>query len=45
MSNTQKQDKIKNSTDLLLKIENLNQVKGQSQSSLITLVIPPKYCI
>ncbi len=45
MSNTQKQEKQQNSLDTLVKIENLTQVKGQTQSSLITLVIPPKYCI
>ena len=27
------------------KITNLSEVKGQTPSSMITLVIPPKYCI
>lgn len=46
MSNTKNlQEKSKETFNLLVKIENLEQVKGQTQSSLITLVIPPKYCI
>lgn len=27
------------------KISNLSELKGQTPSSMITLVIPPKYCI
>ena len=45
MSNTLNTEKLQNSLDTLDKIESLNQVKGQTPSSLITLVIPPKYCI
>ena len=30
---------------LMEKITQLENVKGQTPSSLITLVIPPKYCI
>ena len=39
MSNTIEQIK------LIDKIELLANIKGQTQSSMITLVIPPKYCI
>lgn len=40
MSNT-KIETIK----LLEKITELSKIKGQTPSSMITLVIPPKYCI
>ncbi len=30
---------------LIEKISNLSETKGQTPSSMITLVIPPKYCI
>jgi peptide subunit release factor 1 (eRF1) len=30
---------------LMEKITQLSNVKGQTPSSMITLVIPPKYCI
>jgi len=50
MSNTKEsqensQENSQKTLNLLIKIENLEQTKGQTQSSLITLVIPPKYCI
>lgn len=40
-----KSNNIENSVNILVKLENLSQIKGQTVSSLITLVIPPKYCI
>ncbi len=43
MSNTKLEST--NSTELLTKISNLSEFKGASPSSMITLVIPPKYCI
>lgn len=27
------------------KISNLSELKGQTPSSMITLIVPPKYCI
>ncbi len=30
---------------ILSKIDILSELRGQSPSSMITLVIPPKYCI
>ncbi len=43
MSNT----KLDSTTqmELLTKISSLSEIKGASPSSMITLVIPPKYCI
>lgn len=42
MSNTKQQT---NTNDIISKISNLGELKGQTQSSMITLIIPPKYCI
>lgn len=42
MNNTKIQDK---SLEVWEKISNLSTLKGQTVSSMITLVIPPKYCI
>lgn len=42
MSNTKTNTKT---AKLIEKITHLENVKGQTQSSMITLVIPPKYCI
>ena len=36
---------LQESLNLIEKISNLSEYKGQTQSSMITLVIPPKYCI
>jgi hypothetical protein len=33
------------SLEIWEKISNLSEIKGQTQSSMITLIIPPKYCI
>lgn len=46
MENTTKNNlEQKNSLEIWDKIENLSELKGQTQSSMITLIIPPKYCI
>jgi hypothetical protein len=37
--------KSEKTIELLSKIYELENVKGQTPSSMITLVIPPKYCI
>ncbi len=42
MSNTQNKEKT---LEIWEKINNLSELKGQTPSSMITLVIPPKYCI
>lgn len=42
MSNTRTNTET---TKLMEKITQLENVKGQTPSSMITLVIPPKYCI
>lgn len=42
MSNTRTNTET---TKLMEKITLLSNVKGQTPSSMITLVIPPKYCI
>lgn len=44
MSNT-KTNLENNSLGIWEKITNLSELKGQTVSSMITLVIPPKYCI
>ncbi len=44
-TNTKQQENSQDTLGLLLKVQNLDEVKGQTPSSLITLVIPPKYCI
>ena len=44
MSNT-KTNVENDSLEIWEKITNLSEVKGQTVSSMITLVIPPKYCI
>jgi hypothetical protein len=44
MSNT-KTNLENNSLEIWEKITNLSELKGQTVSSMITLVIPPKYCI
>lgn len=43
MSNTK--TKEEKSLEIWEKITNLSELKGQTVSSMITLVIPPKYCI
>ena len=46
MTNTSKTNiEQDNSLKIWDKITNLTELKGQTQSSMITLVIPPKYCI
>ncbi len=46
MSNTKLDlTKSTDSIEILTKITNLSEIKGASPSSMITLVIPPKYCI
>jgi hypothetical protein len=42
MSNTTKDLQMEEIANKIIKLET---VKGQTPSSLITLVIPPKYCI
>jgi len=42
MSNTKTNTEM---AKLMEKITQLSNVKGQTPSSMITLVIPPKYCI
>ncbi len=42
MSNTKLET---NSMDNLTKITYLSELKGATHSSMITMVIPPKYCI
>lgn len=44
MSNTKTNPEEK-SLEIWEKIINLSELKGQTPSSMITLVIPPKYCI
>ena len=44
MSNT-KTNLEKKSLEIWEKITSLSELKGQTPSSMITLVIPPKYCI
>ncbi len=42
MSNTKLET---NSMDNLTKITHLSELKGATPSSMITLFVPPKYCI
>lgn len=44
MSNTKTRTKSE-SINLVEKIAQLENIKGQTPSSMITLAIPPKYCI
>jgi hypothetical protein len=43
MSNTKTTEE--KSLEIWEKITNLSELKGQTVSSMITLIIPPKYCI
>ena len=45
MVNTSETLQENNSLEIWTKIDNLTESKGQTVSSMITLVIPPKYCI
>jgi hypothetical protein len=45
MVNTLETLQENNSLEIWNKIDNLTEFKGQTPSSMITLVIPPKYCI
>jgi hypothetical protein len=45
MSITKETLKENNSLEIWNKIDSLTNSKGQTVSSMITLVIPPKYCI
>ena len=45
MSNIKKNIETIETIDIIEKINQLEAFKGQSQSSMITLSIPPKYCI
>lgn len=43
MSNTIQQEY--NSLEIWNKISYLSELRGQTVSSMVTLIIPPKYCI
>ncbi len=45
MSNTTEVFQENNSLEIWTNIDKLTESKGQTVSSMITLVIPPKYCI